>query len=86
MRSKGERLGWKELGFGLLLGVPNFLSSLFLLKALATVPAVIAFPTYSVATILVVALAGLLIFREKLSKKQVIGSFLICVALVLLNL
>ena len=55
-------------------------------KALATVPAVIAFPTYSVATILVVALAGLLIFREKLSKKQVIGSFLICVALVLLNL
>jgi len=86
MRSKGERLGWKELGFGLLLGVPNFLSSLFLLKALATVPAVIAFPTYSVATILVVALAGLLIFREKLSKKQVFGSFLICVALVLLNL
>jgi multidrug transporter EmrE-like cation transporter len=39
-----------------------------------------------VATILVVALAGLLFFREKLEKKQIIGAVLICVALVLLNL
>ena len=30
MVSKKEHLGWKELGFGVLLGVPNFLSSLFL--------------------------------------------------------
>ena len=73
-------------GFGVLLGVPNFLSSLFLLKALASVPGVIAFPSYSVATILVVAMAGLLFFREKLARKQIIGAVLICIALVLLNL
>ena len=83
---KKERLGLRELLFGVLLGVPNFLTSLFLLKALATVPAVIAFPSYSVATILMVALAGLLFFREKLSKKQLIGAALICVALAFLNL
>lgn len=81
-----ERLGIRELLYGALLGIPNFLSSLFLLKALSSVPGVIAFPTYSVATILVVALTGLLVFREKLQKKQVIGAALICVALVLLNL
>lgn len=86
MLSKGERLGWRELGFGVLLGFPNFLSSLFLLKSLATVPAVIAFPTFSVAVILVVTAAGLLFFRERLNKKQVVGGLLICVALVLLNL
>lgn len=86
MAYKKERLGVLELGYGALLGIPNFLSSLFLLKALSSVPGVIAFPTYSVATILVVALAGLLFFREKLEKKQVIGAVLICVALVLLNL
>ena len=83
---KKERLGMQELMFGLLLGVPNFLCSLFILKALGTIPGVIVFPTYSVATILVVALAGLLVFREKLSKKQLIGAALICVALALLNL
>ena len=86
MVCKKERMGIRELLFGVLLGVPNFLCSLFLLKALATVPAVIAFPTYSVATILVVALAGLLVFREKLSRQQIIGGSLICIALVLLNL
>ena len=86
MKRRGERLGKKELLYGSLLGIPNFFTSLFLLNALRRIPGVIAFPTYSVATILVVALAGLLIFREKLEKKQIVGAALICVALVLLNL
>ena len=86
MKRRGERLGKKELLYGSLLGIPNFFTSLFLLNALRKIPGVIAFPTYSVATILVVALAGLLIFREKLEKKQIVGAALICVALVLLNL
>ena len=86
MRKKGERLGKQELLYGCFLGIPNFFSSAFLLNALRRIPAVITFPTYSVATILVVALAGVLIFREKLEKKQIIGAAIICVALVLLNL
>ena len=86
MVHRKERLGLRELGYGTLLGIPNFLCSLFILKSLSTIPAVIVFPTYSVATILVVALAGLLVFREKLEKKQMIGAALICIALVLLNL
>ena len=86
MVSQRERLGWKELGFGVLLGVTNFLSSLFLLRSLAAVPAVIAFPTFSVAVILVVSVAGVFFFRERLSRRQVIGCLLICAALALLNL
>lgn len=86
MVSKKERLGLKELGYGAMLGIPNFLSSLFILNALRSVPAVVTFPTYSVATILVVALAGLVFFREKLERKQIFGGLLICIALVLLNL
>lgn len=81
-----ERIGCKELAYGAFLGIPNFLSSLFLLHSLSTVPAVIAFPTFSVAVILVVSVAGLLFFRERLNPRQVIGGLLICVALVLLNL
>lgn len=86
MARKKERLGAKELCYGAALGIPNFLSSLFLLKSLATVPAVIAFPTFSVAVILVVSLAGILLFRERLSHRQLLGGGLICIALVLLNL
>ena len=86
MLSKKERLGMKELAFGAALGIPNFLSSLFLLQSLATVPAVIAFPTFSVAVILVVSVAGILFFRERLTRKQLVGGLLICIALVFLNL
>ena len=86
MAKKGEKLGLRELGFGVLLGIPNFLSSLFLLKALAVIPAVIAFPVFNVAVILVVTAAGLLLFREKLSKNQMLGCIFICIALVFLNL
>lgn len=81
-----ERIGTKELLFGAALGVPNFLSSLFLLQSLSTVPAVIAFPTYSVAVILVVALAGVCFFKERFTLRQTIGGLLICIALVFLNL
>ena len=84
--SRKERLGLKELAYGAMLGIPNFLSSLFLLNALATVPAVIAFPTFSVAVILVVALAGVCFFHERLQPRQILGGMLICLALVLLNL
>lgn len=86
MVSRGERLGAKELTYGALLGIPNFLSSLFLLRSLATVPAVIAFPTFSVSVILVVALAGMLVFHERLYRRQIIGGILICGALAMLNL
>lgn len=86
MIRKKERLGIRELCYGATLGIPNFFSSLFLLKSLATVPAVIAFPTVNVAVILVVSLVGFLLFRERLSRRQIIGGLLICAALVLLNI
>lgn len=86
MAVRKEKLGVKELLYGIALGVPNFLTSLFVLNSLSTVPAIIVFPTFSVGVILVVALAGILLFREKLSRRQLFGCLLICGALVLLNI
>ena len=83
---KGQRVGKWELVFGLLVGVPNFYSSRFLLGALAKIPAVIAYPVYSVGTILVVTLSGLLFFRERLTRRQCVALVLILTALVLLNM
>jgi len=83
---KGQRAGKWEVFFGLLIGIPNYLSSKFLLRALEDVAAVIAYPVYSVSCILVVTLAGLLLFRERLEKRQWVALIVILAALVLLNI
>lgn len=71
---------------GLALGVPNYMSARFLLWALTDVPAVVVYPTFSVGTIIVVTLVGVLAFREKVEKRKLIALALILGALVLLNI
>ena len=83
---KKQKLTWLDLGFGLLLGIPNYFSARFLLLSLAEIPAMIAYPSFSVATIVVVTLAGALVFREKLSRRQMAAILVILGALVLLNI
>ena len=83
---KQQRIGRKEILYGCLVGVPNFYSSKFILSALKEIEAVIVYPSFSVATILVVTLAGVLVFREKLSKLQWLALAIILAALVLLNI
>lgn len=83
---KKERLGVKELLYGALIGVPNFMGSRFLMKALEDMPAVIAYPSRSVAVILLVAMAGVLFFKEKLRKNQWLAVGAILASLILLNI
>ena len=85
-RIRGEKPGKREWLFGLLIGIPNFFSAKFLLGALKDIPAVIVYPVYSVSTILAVTVTGILVFREKLDKRQWLALAMILVALVLLNL
>lgn len=83
---KGERPDGYGVLFGVLVGIPNFFSAKFLLMALGHLPSVIVYPTFSVATILVVTLAGIGLFRERLRRLQWVALAIILVALVLLNL
>ncbi len=83
---KKERVGAAEWAFGALIGVPNFMGSRFLMMALEEMPAVIAYPTRSVAVILLVSLSGVLLFKEKLRASQWAAVAVILLALVLLNL
>ncbi len=76
----------KDFSFGLLIGIPNYFSALFLLNALSQVPAVIAYPTYSVGSIVAVMLVSRVVFKEKLSYRQLIAMIMIMIALVLLNI
>ena len=86
MLIKKQRIGKNEALFGVLIGIPNFFSAKFLLVSLGSIPAVVAYPTFSVATILLVSLVGVAVFKEKLSKRQYAGIAAILVSLVLLNI
>lgn len=86
MTARGQKIGLREVLFGTMIAVPNFFSSKFLLGALESLSGVIVYPVFSVGAILAVTLAGVLVFRERLSKKQWIGILIILVALVLLNI
>lgn len=86
MFSKKERLGKWELLFGVILGVPNYFSARFLLRALDHVAAVVVYPTFSVGVILAVTAAGVCMFKERLSKRQWIAVAIILAALILLNI
>jgi len=79
-------LGKNELLYGVMIGVPNYFSTRFLLLSLSQLDAVIAYPTFSVATILAVTLMGVLFFHERLTKRQWIALSAILIALVLLNI
>ena len=83
---KKEQPCKKDLLFGVLIGIPNFFCARFLLMSLTQLPGVLVFPTLCVGSILVVTLAGLLIFKERLGKQQWIAMGAILGALVLLNI
>ena len=76
----------RDVFFGILAGVPNFLSSRLLLAALGELPAFLVYPSYSVGVILVISVASFFLFRERLNRRQLGAAGMILGALVLLNL
>lgn len=86
MALHGGRIDRNSLFFGLLLGVPNYFSSRFLLYALQEVPAVIIYPTYSIVTIVLITLAASVLWKEHIRRQNAIAMAGILCAIVLMNL
>lgn len=82
----GEKITKYEVLFGVLIGIPNYFSARFLLWALADIPAVITYPTYSIAAMALIGAVGVLMFREKLTKRQWGAYLLVILAVGLLNM
>ena len=72
------------LGWGVVLGLVNYGSAEFLLRALVEVPGPIAFPANSVAIVFGAALIGRVVWSERLSRANVAGLVAAGVALLLL--
>ncbi|MFQ5613256.1 MAG: hypothetical protein ACE5H9_14100 [Anaerolineae bacterium] len=70
---------------GLGLGLPNQLAVLFLLLALAHLPAIVVFPTLNVSLVLLSTLLGYLIWRERLNAHGTVGVAVTALALILIN-
>ena len=81
-----RRLTGRDVFFGVLVGIPNFLSSRLLLASLTHLPAFLVYPSYSVGVIFVISVASFFLFRERLNSRQMGAAGMILGALVLLNL
>ena len=86
MIAKKQKLTKSELMYGFLIGIPNYFSARFLLLSLSSVQAILAYPTYSIAAIVLVAVLGKLLFHETLDSRQYKVLVLIFASLILLNL
>lgn len=84
---KPEAFGIKNIIAGIVLGVPNYFSIVFLIKALQTegIESSVLFTINNVAIVVVSTLVGLLLFKEKFSFKNKIGVVLAIVGILLVT-
>ncbi len=85
--TKKDVFQWKSLLAAVTLGIPNFLSFYFLIKALNHYGSSGAFvyPLYNMGVILLSALVGLIVFKEKLTPLNKVGLGLAVLAIVFIS-
>lgn len=83
---RGQKLTRDDMLFGCLVGIPNYYSARFLLQSLSYVPAIIAYPVFSVGTIALAGAAGVLVFHETMTRRQWIAVGIIIISMILLNI
>lgn len=82
---EGEWPRRDTLVWGFVLGVVNYLSVEFLLGAVERLPGTIVFPANSIAIVILGALLGVFVWRERLTRLNWTGIGVAAAALVLLN-
>jgi drug/metabolite transporter (DMT)-like permease len=76
----------RAVGWGLVLGVVNYGSLEFILRAIAVLPGPFVFPANNIAIMVLAAVLGVYLWNEHLSRANRIGIGLAIVALVMLRL
>ncbi|AUC23722.1 hypothetical protein BTO15_17185 [Polaribacter sejongensis] len=85
---KREPFGFKNIIAGIVLGIPNYFTIVFLIKAMQTsgFESSTLFTINNVSVVVVSTLVGLLLFKEKFSLKNKIGVILAIVGIVLVTI
>lgn len=81
-----ERINKWDVMCGLVLGVSNYMSTKFLIRAIYDIPAYMAYITYGLGVVVFINFVNAVILHEKLTKLDYIGMVLSMGAIVLLNL
>jgi len=76
----------KDIFIGLAAGVSSFLGSLFMMIALNKAPGTIVFPIAVGGNLITVALLAVLVFKEKLGIKGILGIIFGVIGLIMLNI
>jgi drug/metabolite transporter (DMT)-like permease len=82
----GAKLIWKQVLAGIAVGIPNYFSSVLLLRALTGLPAIIVYPCFSIGTVLLITLVSTVFFHEPLDKRKIAGLAIILLSVILLNI
>lgn len=82
---KKEAVSKYDIIFGIAIGIPNYLSSHFLLRSLYSMPAALAYPIYSGASVLILFILGKTAFREKTQQREIAPLILLFISLVMLS-
>lgn len=82
---KPEAFGWRNVVAGIVLGIPNYYSIVFLIKALQTkgFESSTLFTINNVSIVIVSTLVGLLLFKEQFSTKNKIGILMAIIGIIL---
>ena len=77
----------KNILWGVILGVPNFFSLLFMLKALSTpgLEASVVFPMVSMGVVVLSSIIGIILYKEKLTNGNWIGILFACGAIAIFS-
>jgi drug/metabolite transporter (DMT)-like permease len=78
----------KSIAGGILLGIPNYFSIFFIIKALESnvLSSAQIFPLLNISNVVLSTLIGYIIFKEKLSAKNLIGISIALIAIALITL
>lgn len=84
---QGVKLQLRNVVAGILLGVPNYFSIFFVLMALSSLDnnGAVVFPIINIGVIMLSALAGVVLFRERLSGVNLAGLLAAATSIVLLS-
>lgn len=83
---KRGKLGRREFLVGAVIGVPNQVMNVSILRAAGILPAYLVFPLYSISVIMGILILNYLFFRERLTRRQGVGVLFLIAALIFMNL
>jgi drug/metabolite transporter (DMT)-like permease len=81
-----QKIKRNDAAYGFGVGLFNMMSNMSLLIALTTIPGSIVFPVSSAGSLLMVTISAIILFKEKVSKLNLLGILLTLIAVVLINI